>query len=229
MLSCSRFAVKLALAALIIPLAGFSAAIQANGTCEVGNCASPDSVGIGQVSAGSFNFNITVGTDLYNVKGVYANAYPPQILGFFPTVTYIGATPSTAADSISLIMFQNFYDVETSPWDGKYCESFPAVVAAGGSATDTTSFDGNSVATLTAGPGTSTQSACKNIAFTTAQNASDYMDAQIALTFNFAKGTSPNALIASPSPEPAQTIPAVIGLASLLFLKLRKSRSGKIN
>ena len=208
-----------AILALALPAVGFSAAIELvnNGTCEVGNCASPDSIGVGQVSTGGYSFTYTFGDgDKYGITGTYSNAYPPQILGFFPTVTYLGATPAAGSDTISLTLFQDFYDPTPGTWNGSYCEGFPAVIAAGGSATDTTTYGGTALKTLTVGPGTSGQSSCSNLTFGAAQNASAYFAAQIALSFTFPAGTSTNAFSASPSPEPVQTIPVGAGLLLVL-------------
>jgi len=226
-LSCPRFLTQLVLAALTLPVLGFSAAISVNGTCKIGNCTSPGSLGVGQSSAGTFDFNYTFGNgDQYNISGFYSDHYAPQRLAFDPTVIYIGnkgnpLAASIGGDTVSLVMLENFFDPTPGVWDGNYCETFPFTVEAGGTATGNTYFDNDGVGLLTGNAGSSTQSMCRNISFTTSQNLSDYMDTQMLLNFSFAPGSAPGATIASAAPEPAQTLPAALGLAAFALVVWR--------
>lgn len=210
-------ATRFALIALALPVAGFCTAIQALGTvgptiCEVGSCPQPDtqaaSLGVGQSSSGSFDFVYAfTNGDQYLVAGTYSNSYgnSGSHLSLLPNVTYLGNGGNTHAasaglDVLSLNMLQNFYDPETSPWDGTACEYFPVTLPANTSASATLSFGGLPIGTLTAGPGYSDQSDCNYLAFSAAQNASDYLDSAYNLTFTFGSGISPNtSIIASPA------------------------------
>ena len=117
------FLAKASLLALALPVLGFSAAVQvtANGavSCPVGNCSTPDVISAsggntGGSSASPFNFDLTLADgDKYSVIGYFANSYYSNTgthLGSFPAVTYIGATPTVAQDTISLDMLQNIFD-----------------------------------------------------------------------------------------------------------------------
>jgi hypothetical protein len=231
--SQSKLYSRLALLAFTLPLSGFCAnlgtSISANGTCEYGGtCPQADTpttaVGVGQSSSDSFTFFYTFADgDKYKITGSYFNYYPPQELAFLPNVVYDGTTPSAGADSLSLIMYQAFYDTHVSPWDGNYCETVaPFSIPSGDSVSGIVTFDGN--AGLGSQPGNSSKH-CAPLSFTALQNGSDYMDTAYDLTFNFAAGSAPGSGIVS-TPEPAQTIPAALSLIGLLaFVRARKSRS----
>jgi hypothetical protein len=232
MLSQSKLFTRLAIVALTLPVLGFCAnlgtSISANGTCEYGApCPNVDTpataVGIGQHSSDTFNFDITLGDgDKYSVAGTYYNSYPPQELSFLPTVTYVGSSATTTADSISLIMYQAFYDTTGGSWAGNYCQTVaPFSIPSGDSVTGIAEFDGN--AGLGTQPGNSAKH-CASLDFG-GKDASDYMDTAYNLTFNFQAGTTPGTPIGSLTPEPVQTIPVALGLLGLLAFKVRRFRS----
>jgi hypothetical protein len=113
--------VKIASRRLILSLLGvttlcvgtaFAGAISANGTCELGNCTTPDSLPAGQTTIAPFNFTYTfANTDQYSVSGAFAAAYKTStVIAEDVTVSYLGNSSSTAsgADTLVLDFLQNF-------------------------------------------------------------------------------------------------------------------------
>ena len=219
---------RLILLALAVPVVGFCTAIEAIGTtgptvCEVGSCPQSDtqaaSLGLNQSSGSDFIFayRFTNG-DTFLVTGSYANSYDNNgsHVNFDPFVEYIGNNGdihanSAGIDVLSLIMLQNFFDPLTGVWDGTACEHLGTSVPTNAVETATLSYGGVPISTLTAGPGLSNQSACNYLAFSPAQNASDYLDSSYNLTDIFGAGTKPGAAIVQ-TPEPAQMIPTAVSL-----------------
>jgi hypothetical protein len=232
---------RLALLALVVPLAGFCASFQISGTGTgatcFGTCPDPNSTstaaGISPASgtvSGNYTATYTLADgDKYAITAAFNASYTTGIaIVFNPTVTYVGSTPAAAADSISLDLYQNFYDTTGTTWNSppNYCEYFPATVAAGGSATAALSYDGNSIGTLSAGPGTSSQFKCSALSFSAAQNASAYLNADYNVTFNFAAGTttgtSESSISATSVPEPSTMALGMLGSGSLLYFARRR-------
>jgi hypothetical protein len=231
--------------ALALPALSFSAStgiqVTVNGTptCESGSCDSPTLAAsaityLGTPSTGAFNFNVTLADgDMYNVAGSFANSFPSGAnVGFYPTVTYIGASPSVASDLITLDMFQDFFFHPGIDWNSppNFTESIPFVLSgAGESGSGHLSWDGIALPTLSTGiqstqAGTVYLNGSKSI--TTIVN--DTLVGDYTLNFDFSKGIKDGAFIGSPSPEPAQTIPVAIGLLGLLAFKVRRFRSGSV-
>jgi len=233
---------RLGVVALAIPVAGYCTAIQAIGTvgttvCEVGICpvanTQATSLGLNESSSGTFNFEYTfTNGDEYMVSLTYSNSYDDNgsHLEFLPDVTYVGNNGNTKAasagiDILSLIMLENFYDPEVSPWDGNACEHFPVTLPANTAASATLSYGGLPIGTLTAaGPGYTNQSACNYLAFSNAQNNSDYLDSAYNLTFTFGGGIAPNTTIIA-APEPSALFPAGAAFLGGLFLISRKRKA----
>lgn len=208
---------RVASLALALPILGTCAAVQVNAVCYVGNCDSPDSIGVGQTSAGSFNFNYSFADgDLYSVTGTYSNSYPGIHTSFQPTVTYLSNdgnifTPSVQTDVLSLVMSQNFYDPTGSSWAGTYCQDIPLAVTSLARANGNTYFDGNGIGFITQeGPGSSNQSHCAYFPFTASQNASPTMVTQTLLDFTFLGGNIAPASISSVTPPPPSAAPLTL-------------------
>lgn len=235
---------RLALLALVVPVAGFCTSIQVSSSGGVtvcplgaGTCPDPNSTstaaGISPASgtvSGTYNFGYTLTNgDQYQISAAYIASYTTGVSVIFnPTVTYIGTTPAVGVDNISLDLYQNFYDTTGSSWNGTYCEYFPASVAAGGSATANLSFDTNSIGTLSASAGNSSQSKCTGLTFNAAQNASAYLNADYNLTFNFAAGTTKGtseSSVTTAVPEPSTMALSVLGSVSLFYFARRRRRS----
>jgi hypothetical protein len=213
--------------------------------CSTAGCV-VDSLNLppGQSTNGTYNTTFTTGGDKYSLSVTYANsisAATGDISYFFdPILTYIGTSPTAQADKISIDMLQN-YASGPAPiyWDSPpdYTENVPFSLPANGSATAQSCFTASSTPTTECLPELSAtmsgdQSAHEPLG--TGAAGFPYLDGltlaqDFNVTFDFAKGSPKGASASSPAgtsvPEPAQCIPAGIGLASLLFLKARQLRS----
>lgn len=230
------------LAASALGISSTITGIQASGsvptTCGYGNCTagalSAGALTIGNSTTGSYNFDVTAGDgDVYDVSGTFKNTFPSTtFLGFFPTVTYVGSTPAAGADTITLDMFQDFVygSDSTTSWSGLYNEKIPVDLSISGTTatgqvfystdTDTTPQSVGLLPTAH-GPGDYYLSGSASLG----PLDGDLLISDFQLTFTFPEGAPTGSYISSPVPEPAQTIPVAIGLAGLLFFKLRKFRS----
>jgi hypothetical protein len=229
---------RTALLALALPMLGLSVTI------------TPAALTLppGGTSAGTFSTTVTTGGDTYSVTGSYLdtfNATTGTISYFYdPTVKFVSSVSGFTgqADTISVNLVQA-YTTGPAPvyWDSPpdYTEVVPFSLAANSSATGQACFTASSTPTteclpeLTASV-SGTQSASEALGTGTAQFP--YLDGttltlDFDTTFTFAKNTPEGASSSSPAstvPEPAQFIPAGIGLASILLLRARQLRSKNI-
>jgi len=95
-----------------LPLGG---AISVNGTCQIGNCAAPDTVDSNGTLPTAFNFVYTfANTDKYQIQGGWSASDTSgtnfEISGIQLTATYLGNSTSTAsgADTLTIDSSQNF-------------------------------------------------------------------------------------------------------------------------
>jgi hypothetical protein len=235
--SRTSFISRIALFAVALPVVGFSAAIEVNGTCEVGNCASPGSVSVGQATSGAYNFNYTVGSDVYQIAGTFFNSQNPAgtpNVGFFPTVTLISG-PAASTDSLVIDLVQGFFNATHNIWNGPppYTHIAPIVLSAGVTyQTGDITFDKGTAAQAdigalpsVTGPASTTESNSKVLTGFPDGTLTEDLSENI----QFAKGAPLDSFFSSPSPEPAEYMSLGIGLAGLIMLKTRKlwSPSGK--
>lgn len=235
--------------AAALPMIGLSTSFKVNSNCEFGACPAPnsDSITVDGVSSGTINFVFTTADgDEYKITGNYDNEYVTAthagtFLEFTPTITYIGndgnAVKSVGKNTITVTMYQNFYDTEASPWDSSgttppspFCEDLTDVSSATGvTATGEVSFDGNSVGLLNL-TNHGTVSQCTDLYFTKAQNKSNYLDTQFVYTATFDKGDPVGTLFSSPAtltPEPATVIPMGVSLAGFGLYALRRRKAAR--
>jgi MYXO-CTERM domain-containing protein len=213
---------------LALPLLGLSAAIQINTTCYgPGSCSNPanltDSVTYGNTIAGSQTNNITIGTDTYKVTNVYSTSYGDSgsSITVVPTVTYTGSSPAATADTITINFLQDIYDNSDGSFDGTYGETIPFVVPTGATDSGELFVDGQGLGLV--GPyGPGTYSVSKSSPLTGLDG--DYLAFDYQFTFSFAAGIPTGTTTSSPSavPEPAQTIPAGLGLLGLTLAAFRR-------
>jgi uncharacterized protein (TIGR03437 family) len=106
---------RLAACVLMVGTA-FAGAINVNGTCELGNCVTPDTLGIGDTLSDPFDFIYVFGNgDQFQIQGVLSGRNTSGTIwtdaGTQFTITYLGngasAAPS-AADVFSIHLLQNF-------------------------------------------------------------------------------------------------------------------------
>ncbi len=116
------------LSLVVLHLAGaictFGAAISVNGTCHVGNCASPDVAAAGTAPSTPFDFVVTLpNTDRYHISGsVEASASGNSVDLQAPfTVTYLGnaAGKDSREDVLTIDLLQN---CEYTPHAGRFFE-----------------------------------------------------------------------------------------------------------
>jgi hypothetical protein len=239
MLLQSRLFSRLALLALTLPLAGFSAAvtsISVNSTCDY-NCAASLSAGaltVGTSSGSTFSFGVTLANgDMYTISGSYANSFPGgTFLGFYPIATYTGnsihgAVDAVGQDTLSIDMFQDFFSATATKWDGSYNEIIPIdLPVAGSSATGNVSYDGQTVGVLGPVYGTGFYTLTGNAPLSGLTGTLLTTDYNLTFVFPGGTATAPGSFASSPAiPEPVQTIPVAVGLIGLLALKARKARS----
>jgi hypothetical protein len=216
-------------AAILFPALASPASVSVNGTCDF-NCSST-ALTPGQ-STGSvpYNFNVTLADgDKYNIAGTFSNSFPSGTnYGFFPTVTYVGTTPTVAADVVTVDMIQTFSDpaLADPDWSGTYSENIPFILTlAGTSASGQLLIDGDSVGLLTV-PASAGAGAydLKNIALLSGITGNP-LTADYQLSFTFPDLTPTGTGSGSPPasiPEPAETMLLGLGSLSLLLFKARK-------
>lgn len=195
------------------------AAISVNGTCEMGNCSTPDALDLGGSTNGTFSYIYTFGnTDRYSITGNYSASYAGATsIGFNVIANYIGNSSNSAssADTLSVDLLQD-YNYQGDP-NGTY------------SVTTTLTQDGNAPGSYTEaqlsyngqglglmgpyfGPGSQSFSASKALSGLTAPLAADFN-----YTFFFAAG--------SPAvPEPAEVGLLMCGFIAVLLPALRRRK-----
>jgi hypothetical protein len=219
---------------LAAPVALRAEAVSVNAVCEVGDCASPDSLGNGQSTSGTFNFNFGFAdSDTYNISGSYAASYSSvngSTISINPIVTYTGPGPSLGTDTIQLDALQNYFDPSCCTWAGTYTESVPLVGVGGFGAGSLMSgqlfYDlvGVGLVGPYAAPGSYFQTKSANLDFG-AQDTSDTLAADFEFNFTFGQGSSPGATEgASSAPEPASVFLCGLGLLTLAGV-YRRNRS----
>ncbi len=236
----TKATLRLALLALALPIAGFSTALQASGNggsvtiCEFG-AACPDpfstttAVGISPspiANSGTYSFVYTFADlDQYTVTGTWSADYTTGTdVIFNPTVTYLGYNGNTSHasvgnDTLTLDLYQNFYDNTPGTWSGPpaACEYFGVTVAPNSSATADLSYGGQQIGTLTAGPGTSNQSLCTVLTIPPPTGTAPFLASDFDMTFTFADNTAPNTtttVFAIPEPSSAPPQPLRLSAAA---------------
>lgn len=129
------FVVAVLCALILYPLKSRAEAIQVNGTCEVGNCASPDILGINSSYAHPFDFTyMFANTDSYHLSGTVVGNFSSSgqvFLGITDfAATYLGnsAGTSSGADSLVSDFLQRF---QTTAGPGTAFESIGGVFGPG--------------------------------------------------------------------------------------------------
>lgn len=220
---------------LAAPFAMRAEAVSVNSVCEVGNCATPDSLSNGQSTSGTFNVNLTFGDgDSYNLTGNYAASYSTlngSTIAINPIVTYKGSAPSLGTDTIQLSALQNYFDPSCCTWAGTYTESVPLVAGgvfgAGSQMSGQLFYDlvGLGQVGPFAAPGSYFQTRSANLDFG-ALDTSDTLAADFDFDFTFGAGTSPGAVEgASSTPEPASFVLCGLGLLAITSGVYRRNRS----
>jgi hypothetical protein len=214
----SRF-LRAAAVAIALPILGVSATVTVNGGTTTYNP--------GTITSGSFSEAIFVGADEYFLSASYsygATASGGTTISFLPTVQYIGASPSTSADTINFNFLANIYDSAAANWDGTYNEHVPLSVAAGGTVSAQLFVDGQGVGLVGPyGAGTYNVSQSATLAGVNGPTLAYAYDN----TFTFSAGSPDLTSSSSPAtitPEPATIIPAAFGLIGFGLMALRRRK-----
>jgi hypothetical protein len=215
---------RAAVLAIGLPLLGVSATVNVNGGTTTYNP--------GTITSGSFNQAIFVGSDEYFLSATYAYGVTtaqggPTTITFLPTVTYIGGSPTTSADTINFNLLAGIFYAQGSSattWDGTYTETVPLLVPTGATASGELFADGQGVGLVGPyGPGTYNVTQSANLTGVVGQTLNYAYD----FTFTFGLGTPSLTSTSSPAsstPEPATMIPAAIGLVGFGMLALRRRK-----
>lgn len=222
---------------LLTPLAIQAGAISINSTCEVGNCTDVGSIGNGQSTNGSFNFDYMFGDgDTYDISGTYGATYSTiggSTISIDPTVTYIGTDPTAGTDTIVFDFYQDYFDPSCCTWAGTYTESVPLEASgnfgAGSRMSGDLFYDGKGVGRVGPfpAPGAYFVTESNNLDFGK-DNTIATLSADYNFHFRFGKGTDPGAdESASPTPEPATFLlcGSVLVLGSMFLIRRNKARS----
>jgi len=109
----ARRYLTLFLQAILATVSVHAAAVSVNGTCQVGNCTSPDQAGTATSPTTAFNFVVTLpNSDLYRIMGSINAVNAPSAPGLVSpfTATYLGNSTGTnsGADVLNIGVLQNF-------------------------------------------------------------------------------------------------------------------------
>ena len=215
---------------LLAPVVAKPAAIKVNSTCEIGNCAAPDSLTIGMsVPSTPLSLTYTFGNgDKFNITGSYAAVFTGATsLKFTPVATYVGSMPSVGNDVLTLDAFQNyFFPGMNISYNGVYQENVPlflASTAGPGSTVEGQAFyDGASVGLVGPfGPGSYDMVLSKNL--TNLDGNTLMADNQVV--YDFTAGTGPGTVASSGVPEPAQMLPLGLGFLASAYALVRRRKA----
>jgi hypothetical protein len=220
---------------LAAPIAMRAEAVSVNSVCVVGDCATPDSLGNGESTSGTFSVNLTFGDgDSYNISGNYGASYSTvggSTIAINPIATYTGTAPSLGADTITLNGLQNYFDPSCCTWAGTYTESVPLVgtgsFGAGSLMSGELFYDLIGVGPVgpLAAPGSYLETKSASLDFG-ALDTSDTLAADFQFNFTFGAGTLNGAAEgASSTPEPASFVLCGLGLLAMTWGVYRRNRS----
>lgn len=216
---CSPFFCAAALA-VALPVLGMCDAVEINGTCYSGDCSTPDSISYGGSSSGSTDNTISVGGADFDVSTSFLASFDDlgTSMTADPFVTYVGASPLSSDETVTINMFQDFYYPGTGvTWDGTYYESFPFGMSSTGSASGELFINGQGVGPIGpySGPGAFYGSGSANLTGLDG-NTLGY---DFEFTFTFDAGAAPGSTISS-VPEPVQTIPLAMSMLGFAVFAL---------
>lgn len=226
-------------AALLTGANAQAAAIELNGACEVGSCATvqADAISYGQsVATTPFNFNYTFGgtTDTYDVSGTYAASYGANGSVFVADVAamYVGNSTNTKSkgDMFTIDVLQSIFDNGPGSFDGLYTETVPVTIGISVGPNTLVSADlfynGQGVGLVGPfiGTGTYYGQAQSNLTGLTG----NYLNADFQFSYVFTAGATAGAgaavVVSSATPEPAETIPAALACGLFVWAVIVRRR-----
>ena len=212
-----------------------SGPVSGSPVCEYGNCANPDQVGVGGAVYNGFSFDVTTFSgDEYLISGSIS-ATQSSLTTFLADVTaeYIGLTPTTSEDAISIDVLQDYFNSGPGTWAGNYEENVPILISAGvGAGTQvytqltygTQAPTGTSYTVGSQGPFTGPGAYTANETTFLPLGGGNILTADYLFYFDFKPGTVSDAGVA-PIPEPAEMLPmAVLAMAGAGYAFLRNRK-----
>ena len=202
--------------------AALALALPVFGMCAAVTITAPQ-VTYGTETDGTTSTPVTIGSDTFTVTSFYSTSYDSAgtHLTFVPTATLTSGPNLAASDTITIDYLSTIYDNSPGNWDGTYTEHVPLYVSNIGSASGQLFVDGQGLPLEGfTGPGGFYASASSNLTGLDSSTLSfDYQ-----FVFTFGAGSTVGDYINSPTPEPAQTIPAAIGLVGFALVGLRRRK-----
>jgi PEP-CTERM motif len=218
--------------ALLIPSLALPATISVNGTCEAGNCSSPDVLNSGGSDSGNLDLSYTLANgDRYFISGYYSTSYSAGTTNIttYPTAVYLGNTANPIAtshhDVLNINLLQN-YNYTDDSLDGYYYYHFYSGVY-GPIAPDSTYTADLSFNDLSLGPVTYGIGYHNGFEQAYLTGLTNPLSAMYAFTFTFGAGSDPGSTIAtltSAVPEPGSVLLLSIGAIGMIGFVARSSR-----
>ena len=221
------------LAVASMSLFGSSVAIEVNGTCEMGNCTTPDTVAANTTLTTNFDFTFTFAdTDMYRIFGSFiaTDTGGTGINSSSPfNVEYLGPNAASGTDVLTIDFFQNY--AYTGSSTGSFTETlrgtFAGPIAGGSSVTGRFSFGGNVLPLQ--GPFSPPGAFLTTSSSIPVTGLTNPLLEDETRTYTFASGSLIGADVtngtASPVPEPSALLPLSIVLLGLLIARAAGARS----
>ena len=243
MFSCVRRCLTIGAFSLIAPAIGLPApSICINGSAEMGSCSGASTLSANQSVSDNFSYNVSVNGDPYKIYGNYSvsnsSANGPSFT-FNASAQYTGVNPSAQQDILH-INFEQKYLVDPYYLTGWYYTTASGTlsgnVGAGSNWQLQPFVDGTSLGTIGAyGPGTN--SGGVQLYFgpgsptSTPALTGNPVDVAADYTYTFDAGTDPGSggTAFSPTPEPAEAVPAGLAFAGICFVLFRKRQAARMN
>lgn len=231
--SCPRKLWLLSAVMLLSPALVSAAALTLNGVCELGSCASVDTISAGQALGGSFSFVFTfANTDRYQISGSYfasTDAAGDVPIGINFQATFLGNSTNniSGTDTLNADLLQKYNWPYTAGVFNEYSSIiFSGPYGAGTNATEHLSENGQALPNI--GPVTASSTvAINNVALSGLSNP---LSADFNIDWVFAAGSLPGAtLTETPTPEPAAFYLLGSGVGLLALMRLRRKAARGVN
>jgi hypothetical protein len=218
---------------LVSPALVSAAALTLNGVCELGTCASVDTINPGQSVGGSFSFVYTfANTDRYQITGSYfasTDAAGDVPIGINFQATFLGNSTNniSGTDTLNADLLQKYNWPYTAGVFNEYSSIiFSGPYAPGTNAIEHLSENGQALPNI--GPVTTSSSiAINNITLTGLSNP---LSSDFNIDWVFAAGSQVGATInETPTPEPGAFYLLGSGVGLLALMRSRRKAARRVN